>query len=54
MGIAERLKNNTIDVKTWWKLFLQFLNIDTNKEMILPLTYNGTIYDDNVDKAEIF
>lgn len=54
MGIAERLKNNTTDVKTWWKLSKQILNIDTNKEMIPPITYNDTVYDDNLDKAEIF
>ena len=51
MGIAERLKNNTLDI-TWWKLSMQILNIDTNKKMILPITYNGIVYYDNVEKAE--
>ena len=32
----------------------QILNIDTNKEMIPPTTYHDSVYDDILDKAEIF
>ena len=54
MGIAERLKNKTTYVKTWWKVSRHNFNIDTNKEMIPPITYHDSVYDFNLAKTEIF
>ena len=32
----------------------QSLDIDTNKEMIPAISYHDSVYDDNLDKAEVF
>ena len=51
--IANLLKTNTQDIRTWWKLSKQVLKLDKNEETIPSLYYNNTSYEDDEDKAEI-
>ena len=51
--IANLLKTNRQDIRTWWKLSKQVLKLDKNEETIPSLYYNNTSYEDDEDKAEI-
>ena len=50
--IAMKLKDNTTDIKTWWKLSKEILNINTKSETIPNIEYNGKLYETNIEKAE--
>ncbi|MEW8546418.1 MAG: endonuclease/exonuclease/phosphatase family protein, partial [Candidatus Thiodiazotropha sp.] len=52
--VANILKNNTNNVKTWWKLSKQILNMDKSSETIPTLIYNNKEVDSDIDKAEVF
>ena len=49
---ASRLKDSNTNVKTWWKLSKQILNIDNKGDTIPCIEYNGNTYETNNDKAD--
>ena len=52
--MANILKSNTNNVKTWWKLSKQILNMDKTSETIPTFIYNNKEIERDSDKAEIF
>ncbi|MEW8543133.1 MAG: reverse transcriptase family protein, partial [Candidatus Thiodiazotropha sp.] len=52
--VAELLKNKSTNIKTWWKLSKQLLNLDKTVETLPSLCYNNVTYEDDTEKAEIF
>ena len=52
--MANILKSDTNNVKTWWKLSKQILNMDKTSETIPTLVYNNKEIVRDSDKAGIF
>ena len=52
--MANILKSNTNNVKIWWKLSKQILNMDKTSETIPTFIYNNKEIERDSDKAEIF
>ena len=48
------LKANTNNIKTWWKLSKQALNIDRTTEPMPQLNYNNTSVESDQEKADVF
>ena len=51
--IADKLKSDTLSSKDWWAALKTFI-IPKFKSTIPPLEFNGRIYTDETDKANIF
>ena len=49
---AMRLKDKTTDIKTWWKLSKEILNINDKTDIIPNIEYNGKMHETNIGKAE--
>ena len=52
--ISAALQTNTTDIKTWWKLSKQVLNLEKGNEPIPDLKHDNTIIESDQEKAEIF
>ena len=52
--IALALQTNTKNLKTWWKLSKQILNLDKGSEPIPDLKHNNMTIENDQEKAEIF
>ena len=50
---AARLRDKTTNVKKWWKLSKEILSIDNKTDTIPDITYNGKIYETNLEKADV-
>ena len=48
------LKANTNNIKTWWKLSKQALNIDRTTEPVPLVNYNNTSVESDQEKANVF
>ena len=51
--ISNSLQTNTTNIKTWWKLSKQVLNLGKGNEPIPDLKYNNMIIENDQEKAEI-
>ena len=52
--ISVALQRNANNIKTWWELSKQILNLDKDSEPIPDLKYNNITIENDQEKAEIF
>ncbi|MES9881747.1 MAG: reverse transcriptase family protein [Sedimenticola sp.] len=51
--LALKLKSNDTDIKLFWKISKQLLNLNNTQRSLPTLEYNGNSYESDIDKASL-